>query len=223
MLKRQRSRFMAVVGACALSIGFALPAQATPGGGGNSAGDSLVNVQVGNVTLLVPVAVAANLCDINANVLANQVRKGDTTCTATAKSLASPGDGHGNGHSGGNTAGDSLVNVQVGNVTLLVPVAVAANLCDINVNVLANQVRDGDTTCTATAEFLASPGSGNGQGGGNAAGDSLVNVQIGDVTVALPIAIAANVCDINVNVLANQVREGGATCTASSSAKVKKD
>ncbi len=218
MLKRQ---IMAVVGACALSIGFAAPAQAAPGG--NTAGDSLVNVQVGDVTALVPVAVAANLCDINANVLANQVRKGDTTCTATAESLASPGDGHGNGHSGGNTAGDSLVNVQVGDVTLLVPVAVAANLCDINVNVLANQVRDGDTTCKATAESLASPGSGNGQGGGNAAGDSLVNVQIGDVTVALPIAIAANVCDINVNVLANQVRNGDTTCTASSSAKVKKD
>ena len=292
MLKRQRSRFMAVVGACALSIGFAAPAQATPGGtpgGGNSAGDSLVNVQVGDVTLLVPVAVAANLCDINANVLANQARKGGATCKATAESLASPGDGNGNGHSGGNTAGDSLVNVQVGDVTaalpvgiaanlcdinvnvlanqareggatctatadtvaspgngpatvpsggnsasdslvnvqigdveVLVPVAVAANLCDINVNILANQEREGGATCTATAKSVASPGSGDGQGGGNVAEDSLVNVQIGNVTVALPIGIAANVCDINANVLANQARKGGATCTASSSAKVKK-
>jgi hypothetical protein len=286
MLKRQ---IMAVVGACALSIGFAAPAQAAPGG--NSAGDSLVNVQVGDVTLLVPVAVAANLCDINANVLAKQERKGGATCTATAESLASPGDRHGNGHSGGNTAGDSLVNVQVGDVTaalpvgiaanlcdinvnflvasqvrkggatctataetvatpgngpatvpgggnvaedslvnvqigdveVLVPVAAAVNLCDINLNVLAEQEREGGATCTATAESLASPGIGDGQGGGNTAGDSLVNVQIGDVTVALPIALAANVCDINVNVLAEQEREGGATCTASSSAKVKKD
>ncbi|MEJ7655849.1 MAG: hypothetical protein WKF33_02340 [Thermoleophilaceae bacterium] len=285
MLKRQ---IMAVVGACALSIGFAAPAQAAPGG--NSAGDSLVNVQVGDVTLLVPVAVAANLCDINANVLAKQERKGGATCTATAESLASPGNGHGNGHSGGNKAGDSLVNVQVGDVTaalpvgiaanlcdinvnflanqvreggatctatastvatpgngpatvpgggsvaedslvnvqigdveVLVPVALAANLCDINVNILADQEREGGATCTATAESLASPGIGDGQGGGNTAGDSLVNVQIGDVTVALPIALAANLCDINVNVLAEQEREGGATCTASSSAKVKKD
>jgi hypothetical protein len=69
---------------------------------------------------------------------------------------------------------------------------------------------------------VASPGDDGGTGGGNVAEDSLVNVQIGNVTVALPIGIAANVCDINANVLANQAREGGATCTASSSAKVKK-
>ena len=93
MLKRQ---IMAVVGACALSIGFAAPAQAAPGG--NSAGDSLVNVQVGDVTLLVPVAVAANLCDIKVNILAGQVADGTTTtCTATAESVASPGSGGGQG------------------------------------------------------------------------------------------------------------------------------
>jgi len=164
MLKRQRSRFMAVVGACALSIGFALPAQATPGGGGNSAGDSLVNVQVGNVTLLVPVAVAANLCDIKVNILAGQVADGTTTtCTATAESVASPGSGGGQG--GGNSSGDSLVNVQIGDLLVAVPIGIAANLCDINANVLAGQVRDGTTTkCTATAESVASPGSGGGQG-----------------------------------------------------------
>ena len=100
MLKRQRSRFMAVVGACALSIGFAAPAQATPGGtpGGNSAGDSLVNVQIGDLLVAVPIGIAANLCDINANVLAGQVRDGTTTkCTATAESVASPGSGGGQG------------------------------------------------------------------------------------------------------------------------------
>ena len=216
MLKRQRSRFMAVVGACALSIGFAAPAQATPGGGGNSAGNSLVNVQVGDVTLLVPVAAAANLCDINVNVLANQTRKGNTTCTATAESVASPGDGHGNGHYDGNTAGASLVNVQIGDVIAALPVGIAANLCDINVNVLANQVRKGDTKCTATADTVASIGNGSATvpSGGNSASDSLVNVQIGDVEVLVPVALAANLCDINANALAIQETAGGATCTA---------
>jgi hypothetical protein len=120
---------------------------------------------------------------------------------------------------GGNKAGDTLVNVQLSDITILVPVAVAANLCDINVNVLADQVDAGDTTCDATAESAASPGW-NGGGGGNQAGDSLVNVQITDVFVAVPISLAANLCDVNANVLAQQLRLGDATCNASALAVV---
>jgi hypothetical protein len=111
-------------------------------------------------------------------------------------------------------AGDSLVNVQIGDITALVPVGVAANLCDINANVLAAQAREGGAECDATATSIATPGPGNGGGDGHQAGNSLVNVQIGDVTLMLPIALAANVCDVNVNILALQLREGGATCTA---------
>jgi hypothetical protein len=113
----------------------------------------------------------------------------------------------------GNVAGDSLVNVQIGDITVLAPIGVAANLCDVNANILALQERTEGATCEATATSTATPGPGNG-GGGNQAGNSLVNVQIGDVTVLLPIAIAANVCDVNVNVLAQQIRTGGATCRA---------
>lgn len=64
-------------------------------------------------------------------------------------------------------------------------------------------------------------------------GGGLVNVQITDVIddvtvvvqdidVALGVAlqIAANVCDVNVNVLAVQLREGGATCEAPTSDQV---
>jgi hypothetical protein len=120
---------------------------------------------------------------------------------------------------GGNRVGDTLVNVQVSDVTILVPVAVAANLCDINVNALARQVDAGDTDCEATAESAASPGWNNG-GGGNQAGNSLVNVQITDIFVAVPIALAANLCDVNVNVLAQQLRLGDATCDASALAVV---
>ena len=114
-------------------------------------------------------------------------------------------------------AGDSLVNVQIGDITALVPIGVAANLCDVNANILAQQERAGGARCEATATSTATPGPGNdnnGGGGGHQAGNSLVNVQIGDVTIALPIAIAANICDVNVNVLAQQLREGGAQCDA---------
>ena len=111
-----------------------------------------------------------------------------------------------------NRAGDSLVNVQVGDVTVLVPIAVAANLCDVSVNVLAEQA-DAPARCTATAESVATPGNGTAPGGGNQAGDSLVNVQIGDITALIPIAVAANICDLSVNVLAAQL-DSGAACTA---------
>src|ERR671923_205008 len=98
------------------------------------------------------------------------------------------------------------------------PVCVAANLCDVNANVLAEQVREGGADCTATAESIATPGQNGGGGGGNQAGNSLINVQISDVFVLIPIAIAANICDVNVNILAQQLRDGGATCEAASTA-----
>ena len=117
-----------------------------------------------------------------------------------------------------NQAGDSLVNVQVGDVTVLVPIAVAANLCDVSVNVLAQQA-DAPARCTATAESIATPGNGDAPGGGNQAGNSLVNVQIGDITALIPIAVAANICDVAVNVLAAQLQlPGGAVCTATGTA-----
>jgi hypothetical protein len=120
-----------------------------------------------------------------------------------------------------NEAGDSLVNVQISDVNVLVPVSVAANLCDISVNVLARQLNVGDrVSCTASAESIATPGSGGNQGGGNQAGNSLVNVQIDDLTVALPIAIAANVCDVDVNVLAVQLNlPGRVTCEAAATSE----
>ena len=128
------------------AFGFtgAASAQVPPG---NQAGDSLVNVQVGDVTVLVPVSVAAALCDVNVNVLAQQLDTGDATCEATAESVATPGTG---GNGGGNQAGNSLVNVQIGDITAKIPVAVAAALCDVNVNVLARQLQLGEATCTAT-------------------------------------------------------------------------
>ena len=56
---------------------------------------ALVNVVIGDVTVQVPIGVAANICDINAAVLANQVDSGDATCTATAESTASNAPGRG--------------------------------------------------------------------------------------------------------------------------------
>ena len=118
-----------------------------------------------------------------------------------------------------NEAGDSLINVQISDVEVLVPIGIAANLCDINANVLAIQDRAGGADCKANAESVASPGSDGGDGADNTAGDALVNVQLSDVTVQLPISVAANVCDVNINALAQQFRQGGAECVAESSSQ----
>jgi hypothetical protein len=107
-----------------------------------------------------------------------------------------------------------LVNVNVGDVTVQLPIAIAANICDVNVNVLAVQLRNGGAECDADAESGAVlPGVGGG-GGGDVDQRGLVNVNVGDVILQLPVAIAANVCDVNVNVLAVQLRNGGAECDA---------
>lgn len=129
-----------------------------------------------------------------------------------------------------------LVNVSVSNVLLqipvsiAVPVSVAANVCDTNVNVLSTQMQSGPVTCTATSTSQAldtavansvmagssSNGSNNQQG--------LVNVDLTKikaqipVSVAVPIGIAANLCDTNANILAQQAQSGGAQCSAQTTA-----
>ena len=134
----------------ALTSVLAAAALALPGTASaqNQAGDSLVNVQAGDVTVLLPIAVAANVCDTSVNALARQTKLGPATCDAVADSEATPPQGPG-GHQ--NNAGDSLVNVQIGDITVLAPIGIAANICDTSVNVLAEQNKLGRTTCDAVA------------------------------------------------------------------------
>lgn len=146
----RRTLSAGLLGSLVLSV--SLVGGVSAAAGGNQAGDSLVNVQVSDLNVLVPVAVAANLCDINVNILAAQADLGDTTCTSTAESQASPGWNSGNG---GNQAGDSLINVQLDNVTVAVPIALALNICDLDVNVLARQFAAGDTECVADGIAIA--------------------------------------------------------------------
>jgi hypothetical protein len=55
------------------------------------------NLECERLTGLAPISVAANVCDVNAAVLAEQVRQGGAQCTATADSLATRGPGPGGG------------------------------------------------------------------------------------------------------------------------------
>jgi hypothetical protein len=134
---------------------FAVPASA------QNQQRGLVNVAVEDVIVQVPVAVAANVCDVNVAVLAD-VQDDAAACEATADSTATAGP-----NSNQSTRQQGLVNVLLDDVLVQVPVSVAANVCDVNVAVLA-QLEDTAQACQATADAAAQPGSG--PGGGNGAG-----------------------------------------------------
>lgn len=104
---------------------------------------------------------------------------------------------------------EGLVNVAVEDVVVQLPIAVAANVCDVNVAVLA-ELADQAGTCTATADSAASAGP---SGNDNVRQDGLVNVLVDDVVVQAPIALAANICDVNVAVLA-RVLDDASACEA---------
>lgn len=150
--------------ACGAIAFAAVPASAQT----NQSG--LVNVNVSNiylqapVTVQVPVGVAANVCNLDAAVLAHQANTGTAQCRATSTSTAlnqamTQQMVAGGGGGGANQSG--LVNVNVSGlavqlpVTAQVPVGIAANVCDVNAAVLASQLNTGSATCNAHSTSTA--------------------------------------------------------------------
>ncbi|HEV7252698.1 MAG TPA: hypothetical protein VGN97_06320 [Mesorhizobium sp.] len=128
----------------------------------------LVNVSVEGNSVQVPIGVAANVCDVDANVLATQfVGTDQTACeidqeTAAANNIGGSNAGGGQGNGGGNQNG--LVNVSVDDNVVQVPVGIAANVCDVDANVIAQQFKGTDRTvctidqATAAANNINVPG-----------------------------------------------------------------
>jgi hypothetical protein len=110
-----------------------------------------------------------------------------------------------------------LVNLEVSGNTVQVPIAVAANVCDVNVAVLVNDLRDDAARCDATADADAITPAAGGGGGGAGPQEGLVNIIISDNVVQVPIAVAANICDVNVAVLVDLVDDEAAACNADAS------
>jgi hypothetical protein len=105
---------------------------------------------------------------------------------------------------------EGLVNVNLSDNTVQVPVAAAVNICDVNVAALA-EIVDEAGSCDAVAGADArqrgeNPGSPVSQ-------DGLINVNVSGNTIQVPVAVAANICDVNVAVLAELADEGG-SCDA---------
>ena len=144
---------VAATGAIAAMVAFPVASSA------QSQQEGLVNVAVEDVVVQLPISVAANGCDVNVAVLA-EIADQAGTCDATANSAASAGPS-GNG----NVRQNGLVNVLLDDVVIQAPIAVAANVCDVNVAVLARTLDDA-SACEAVAGSDAQAGSG--QGGANA-------------------------------------------------------
>ena len=161
MFTNLRTTAVALVCALTLLAGTASAAFAQPN---NQAG--LINVNIEDlivqvpVSVAVPIGVALNACGVN--ILA--IQEGDNNCTATNNSIAlsravadaALGMDGGNGGGGGNNQA-GLVNVNVEEVILQIPVSVAlpigvaANVCGVNVASL----QQGDNNCDAENTSVA--------------------------------------------------------------------
>ena len=147
MFKSISSRFACLIATVALAVGVATPAGAAP----TPPQQGLVNVNVSGVRIQVPIAVAANICDVNVNVLARQI-DAPAQCDVNANS-----DAVSTGIEGPPPRQNGLVNVNISDVIVQIPITVAANVCDVNVNVLASQL-DSPVRCDADANSNAHQG-----------------------------------------------------------------
>jgi hypothetical protein len=200
-------RYLTALCAAALAVlTLAVPAPAAVQSG-------LVNVNVEDNTILVPVALAANICDVTVAVLASDLQDGTATCDALATSNATVTKPTNNSRE---TRQNGLVNVNVEDLILQLPITAAANVCDVDVVVLATAILlDDATTCNADAGAQGiTSGPTGGSGGPPTTQEGLVNVNVEDNTILVPIAVAANVCDVTVAVLATDLQDGTATCDA---------
>ena len=140
MLSRTSMRpLVAAVTISALAFGVSTaPASAAQQSG-------LVNVDLSNNTVQVPVAVSANICGVQANVIAAGNFGGNAVCTSASRSTATGGGGGG----GGSTDQQGLINVAITGNTVQVPIGVAANICGVQANVIASNSFGGNAVCTA--------------------------------------------------------------------------
>lgn len=141
LVHSQKCRLTAVLAVLALAIGVAAaPASA------QSQQNGLVNVAVVDNTVQVPIAVAANVCNVQVGVLAANLRQGPADCTALGNATATAPAG---GGAGGGTQQQGLVNLAIENNTIQVPVGIAANICNVQAAILAAQLRQGAADCDA--------------------------------------------------------------------------
>lgn len=118
---------------------------------------------------------------------------------------------------------DGLVNISVDDNTVQVPISVAANVCGVEVDALADLVGSDETACNISQETAAENGIDTGEeemtdgpGNGNGKQKGLVNVSLDGNMVQVPVGIAANVCGVEVNAIAQNKGDDEAICNVES-------
>jgi hypothetical protein len=204
-------------------LGLAAPLAITAGFGGVVGAnaptsvdqDGLVNLNLTGVTVQAPIAIAANVCDVTVGVLVERLADAASPCDATGTAEAiTPVEGQTPTEAPVEQSG--LVNLNLTGVTVQLPIALAANLCDVTVGVLVEELSDGSAPCDASSNADAVVET---QDGGPVEQDGLVNVNVTDVVVQAPIAIAANVCDVTVGVLVERLADAASPCDATAAAE----
>jgi len=208
---RSVTRFL--IGGCA-AVATAAGSGAVLNGNAAASTDQqgLVNLNLTGVTVQLPIGLAANLCDVEVAVLVDELSDGSAPCNASSNPEAVVAT-----EDGGPVSQEGLVNVNVTDVVVQAPIGIAANVCDINVAVLVDRLLDSASPCDATATpeaITAIPGETPTEAPVEQEG--LVNLNLTGLTVQLPVALAANVCDVDVAVLVDELTDGSAPCNASS-------
>jgi hypothetical protein len=126
---------------------IALGVSAVPVSAQTTQQSGLVNVALVNTNVQVPVAVAADICGVQANVIATNAFGGNAACTSATRSTASNGGG-----GGGNTSQQGLVNVALVNTNVQIPVGVAADVCGVAVNVITSGTFGGNALCSTISQ-----------------------------------------------------------------------
>lgn len=125
--------------------------------------DGLVNVNVSNTTVQVPIALAAQVCpNVDVDLLTTEFDGSDEiACTISQKAAAengiaadSPGADQGSGRQQG------LVNINVDDTEVQVPIGIAAQVCpDLDADIIAQTIAAGDEIdCTITQDVAAENG-----------------------------------------------------------------
>lgn len=134
--------------------------------------EGLVNVAVGdigvdalnNTNVQVPIGIAAQVCGVDANVIAQQGDDAVADCEVTQESANTAFMNYVSESTGSTGSPDQdqegLVNVGVGdigidalnNTSVQVPVGIAAQVCGVDANIIAEQGDDALTECTVTQE-----------------------------------------------------------------------
>jgi hypothetical protein len=141
MFRRTRRPLVAVAAASMLALGVtAAPASA------QTTQEGLVNVSLTDTNVQVPVAVAAAVCGVQANVIATNNFGGNALCDATSRSTANNGGG-----GGGNTKQSGLVNVSLTDTNVQIPIGIAADVCGVQANVIAAGDFGGNAVCNSIA------------------------------------------------------------------------